>query len=146
MTQVCFFIKMRHDPEMNQYSWIYTGGCFKNNEPVNYEDLAPNQFRDFKNVQFEVRLDHREWEEIDLKGLQEEPGFGEVEQESEEEKQARLEREGESKANQIEDLTEKNSGMYKLYVFFLLITIFSFLGAVVSFAMLLVDMFKGDEE
>jgi hypothetical protein len=50
MTQVCMFIKMRHDPELNQYSWFYTGGCFKGGEPVNYEDLRPSETRNFKDV------------------------------------------------------------------------------------------------
>ena len=34
MTQACAPIKSRHDPETNQYSWLYTGGCYKENEPV----------------------------------------------------------------------------------------------------------------
>ena len=55
---------MRHDPELNQYSWFYTGGCFKGGKPVNYEELKPGEIKNFKDVQFEVRMDHREWDEI----------------------------------------------------------------------------------
>lgn len=59
MSQVCIMVKMRHDSEMNQYSWIYTGGCFAGGQPVNYEDVAPGEVKNFKDVQFEVRLDQR---------------------------------------------------------------------------------------
>jgi hypothetical protein len=64
MTQVCVLVKFRNDPEKNTYSWLYTGGCFKNNDPVNYEEIKPGDVRTFKDVQFEVRLDHRPWDQI----------------------------------------------------------------------------------
>lgn len=95
MTQVCVFIKMRHDPELNQYSWFYTGGCFKNGEPVNYEDLRPGEVKNFKDVQFEVRLDHREWDEIENSEsyTQEMDDVQDLEIESDHEKQVRLKKE-----------------------------------------------------
>jgi len=95
MTQVCIFIKMRHDPELNQYSWFYTSGCFKGGEPVNYEDLKAGETRYFKDVQFEVRLDHREWEEIanSEQFTQEMDEIKELEQETDHDKQVRLKKE-----------------------------------------------------
>jgi len=48
----------------NTYSWIYTGGCFKDNKPVIYEDATPYKKDDFKDIQFEVRLDHRSFQDI----------------------------------------------------------------------------------
>lgn len=50
MTQVCIFIKLKHDSELNQYSWVYTGGCFEGGKPVNYDDLRPGEIRTFKDV------------------------------------------------------------------------------------------------
>ena len=64
MTGVCVLVKFKHDYERNTYSWFYTGGCYKGNDPVNYEDVKPGEVRDFKEVRFEVRLDHRSFEEI----------------------------------------------------------------------------------
>ena len=66
MTQICVLIKFKHDTERNTYSWLYTGGCYKGNDPVNYEDAKPLETKNFKDVQFEVRLDHRSFEEITL--------------------------------------------------------------------------------
>ena len=83
---------MSHDADLNQYSWIYTGGCFAGGKPVQYDDVRPGEIRNFKDVQFEVRLDQRSWDDITLTG----EGFGDmsnsedVEQESDSEKEARL--------------------------------------------------------
>jgi len=43
MTQVCVLVKFKHDLERNTYSWLYTGGCFKGGDPVNYEDGRPGE-------------------------------------------------------------------------------------------------------
>ena len=64
MKQVCLLVKFAKDTTKNTYSWIYTGGCFKDNKPVWYVDAEPNVSHDFKDIQFEVRLDHRENNEI----------------------------------------------------------------------------------
>lgn len=61
MTQVCAMVKFRQDPETNTYSWLYTGGCYKDGDPVHYEDAEIGQSHSFKDVQFEVRMDHRDW-------------------------------------------------------------------------------------
>ena len=51
MKQVCILLKFSKDPEKNTYSWVYTGGCYKNNEPVWYEDAVPDGPKeDFKTV------------------------------------------------------------------------------------------------
>lgn len=62
MTQVCVLLKFRHDPETNTNSWFYSGGCYKGNDPVNYEDANRGDQKDFKDIQFEVRMDHRNFE------------------------------------------------------------------------------------
>jgi hypothetical protein len=69
MKQVCILVKFSRDAEKNTYSWIYTGGCYKDNQAVWYEDASPGDVEDFKNVQFEVRMDQRDFSEIseDLK-------------------------------------------------------------------------------
>ena len=76
MTQVCVLVKFKHDSERNTYSWLYTGGCFKGNDPVNYEDVRPGETKNFKDVQFEVRLDHRSFEEITMLPPEEEEDEG----------------------------------------------------------------------
>jgi hypothetical protein len=45
---------------------LYTGGCFKGGDPVNYDDVKPGDKKTFKDVQFEVRIDHREFSEITM--------------------------------------------------------------------------------
>ena len=55
-------LKFRHDPETNTNSWFYSGGCFKGGDPVNYEDARVGETKDFKDIQFEVRTDHRTFE------------------------------------------------------------------------------------
>lgn len=78
--------------------------------------------KNFKDVQFEVRLDHREWEEIQNS---EEFTQGDAEgkdglaAETEEEKSERLDKESEAKVTQIEDKSEENSGMYSIYQMFM---------------------------
>lgn len=52
MSAVCVLIKFKHDPDRNTYSWLYTGGCFKGGDPVNYEDVRPGETKNFKDVQF----------------------------------------------------------------------------------------------
>lgn len=64
MKQVCLLVKFTKDTTKNTYSWIYTGGCFKDNKPVLYQEAEPNVAQNFKDIQFEVRLDHRENNEI----------------------------------------------------------------------------------
>jgi hypothetical protein len=61
---VCILLKFVRDVEKNSYSWVYTGGCFKDNKPVLYEDADPGALIDFKDVQFEVRLDARDINEL----------------------------------------------------------------------------------
>ena len=60
MKQVCILVKFEKDVAKNTYSWVYTGGCFKNNEPVWYAWAEPDVKYNFHDIQFEVRQDHRE--------------------------------------------------------------------------------------
>jgi len=64
-------VKYERDPATNMYSWIYTGGCFKDNKPIHYEDVSPNDKVTFKDVQIEVRRDFRS-DDIDEEQLQQE--------------------------------------------------------------------------
>ena len=64
MKQICLLVKFEKDVAKNTYSWIYTGGCFEENKPVLYELASPGEFATFRDVQFEVRIDHRNSEEI----------------------------------------------------------------------------------
>ena len=64
MKQVCIMVKFSRDADKNTYSWVYTGGCYKDNKAVYYEDASPNDVENFKNVQFEVRHDQRDFSAI----------------------------------------------------------------------------------
>jgi hypothetical protein len=55
-------VKLQRDVEKNTYGWVYTGGCYKDNQPAWYEDASPYDSELFKDVQFEVRLDHRSFD------------------------------------------------------------------------------------
>ena len=56
--------KFSRDAEKNTYSWVYTGGCFRDNQAVWYEALAPYYSEKFLQIKFQVRLDHRDFDEI----------------------------------------------------------------------------------
>lgn len=133
MTQVCVLIKFKHDTERNTYSWLYTGGCFKGNDPVNYEDVRPGEHKDFKDVQFEVRIDHRSFEEITmLPGLDDDDDDGAnasnsmtpegtpPKKETEAERKIRMKREEWEKKS--EGLQDNSKGMYLFYQFFMFIS------------------------
>lgn len=66
MTGVCVLVKFKHDQDRNTYSWLYTGGCYKNGDPINYEDAKPDAVKTFKDVLFQVRVDHRDFGEITM--------------------------------------------------------------------------------
>lgn len=78
MRQVCILVRFERDIDRNSYSWVYTGGCYENNEPILYDQAYPNENHNFRDVQFEVRMDTRE---SDLEPLEEAP----VEEEEEDE-------------------------------------------------------------
>ena len=52
-------VKLLKDKEANSYSWVYTGGCYNNNETFWYEWAKPDNTYTFNDVQFDIRLDHR---------------------------------------------------------------------------------------
>lgn len=66
MSQVCSLIKFKHDSDRNTFSWYYTGGCYKGGDPVNYDDARPGESKDFKDIEFQVRLDHRNFDQISM--------------------------------------------------------------------------------
>lgn len=141
---------MRHDAELNQYSWFYTGGCFKGGNPVNYEELKPGELKNFKDVQFEVRLDHREWDQIPksdefTNDLDEKDG---LQAETDEEKEARLQKESDTKVTEIEEKSEDTGVMYTIYQCFMGVSIIFFILGLVSIGALIylfVNQKSGEE-
>lgn len=144
-------IKFKHDPERNTYSWLYTGGCFKGGDPVNYEDVKPGDHKDFKDVQFEVRLEHRSFEAVTLMpGLDDEDDDGANEtnsltpenkpppKESDAERKIRLKRE--EWENKAEDLQANSKGMYLFYQFFMFISGLSLFLAIVCVILLIYNV------
>jgi len=151
MTQVCVLIKFKHDTERNTYSWLYTGGCYKGNDPVNYEETAPGNKKDFKDVQFEVRLDHRSFEELTmLPGLDDDDDDGanannsmtpegqKPKEETAAERKIRLKRE--EYANKSEELQENSKGMYLFYQFFMFISGLSLFLAIICVCLLIFNV------
>jgi len=127
---------------------LYTGGCYKGNDPVNYEDVAPHETKYFKDVQFEVRLDHRSFEEITLPiNLDDEDDEGsnstnsltpegeKPKKETEAEKKIRLKKE--EWANKADGLADNTKGMYLFYRFFMFISGLSLFLAIVCVIMLI---------
>jgi hypothetical protein len=52
-------VKFERDAAKNTFSWVYTGGCYADNKAVIYTDASPGESYNFKDIQFEVRLDTR---------------------------------------------------------------------------------------
>ena len=77
---------------------MYTQGCFKGGEPVNYEQLKPGETKNFKDVQFEVRLDQRDWDDIAVEGSVLTEQLDDIEVESDQDKKIRLARINDNKA------------------------------------------------
>ena len=94
MKQACILVRFERDVDKNSYSWVYTGGCYANGEPILYEEAYPNENHNFRDVQFEVRMDTRE---SDLEPVEEEAPVEEDEEDEEGNKketpQARIRRE-----------------------------------------------------
>ena len=65
MKQICLLVKYVRDPTTNTYSYVYTGGCYKDNKPIWYDQASVGEKITFKDVQFEVRRDYRTGEEIE---------------------------------------------------------------------------------
>lgn len=90
MKQVCLLMKYVKNTETNSYAWVYTGGCFKDNKPVWYVDAIPGETYNFKDVQFEIREDQRDlenlsFENVDLANADEDAKSGTTEEENGEE-------------------------------------------------------------
>ena len=59
ISQICLLVKFKKDRETNTYQWIHTGGCFDGDKAVMYKDAQVGETQNFKEIQFEVRLDTR---------------------------------------------------------------------------------------
>merc|ERR1711920_377344 len=59
MKEVCLLVKFEKDISHNTYSWVYTGGCFKDNKPILYDWADTDVKFNFQEVKFQVRLDNR---------------------------------------------------------------------------------------
>lgn len=59
MKEVCLLVKFEKDISHNTYSWVYTGGCFKDNKPILYDWADTDVKYKFNEVKFQVRLDNR---------------------------------------------------------------------------------------
>jgi len=59
MKEVCLLVKFEKDISHNTYSWVYTGGCFKDNKPILYDWAETDVKYNFHDVKFQVRLDNR---------------------------------------------------------------------------------------
>jgi len=59
MKEVCLLVKFEKDISHNTYSWVYTGGCFKDNKPILYDWADTDVKYNFHSVKFQVRLDNR---------------------------------------------------------------------------------------
>ena len=159
MRQVCMLVKFTKDIEKNTYSWIYTGGCFAGNKPVWYEQADPNSSKNFKDIQFEVRLDHRENSEIanamkdddstnnDSDTLDDDDDDSSTTGKNSTEKPAaKIKREKENLLQQAENGDVKPTGLYIFYHIFKFIAGLALLLAVISIGLLIyfvVQMIKG---
>lgn len=151
MTQVCVLVKFKHDQERNTYSWYYTGGCYKGNDPVNYEDVRPGESKNFKDVQFEVRLDHRSFEELTMLPPEDDEDEGAnpnnsmtpegtpPKKESDAERKIRLKKEEmEKKGEEMAD--NNNGGMHVFYKFFMFVSGLSLFLAIICVCLLIYNV------
>ena len=52
MKEVCLLVKFEKDISHNTYSWVYTGGCFKDNKPILYDWADTDVKYNFHDVKF----------------------------------------------------------------------------------------------
>jgi len=50
LSQLCVLVKFDRDIEKNTYSWVTTGGCYKDGESVYYSTAYPNEKFNFRNT------------------------------------------------------------------------------------------------
>jgi hypothetical protein len=149
---VCVLVKFKHDQERNTYSWLYTGGCYKGNDPVNYEDARPGETRDFKDVQFEVRIDHRSFEQITLLPVSEDdeddganpnnsmtPDGTPPKKESDAERKIRLKKE------ELENVSEAQPSNF-FYKFFMFVSILCVFLSIISVCLLIFNVLQMAKE
>ena len=140
---------LKQDVNTNTYSWIYTGGCFKDNKPVIYEDATPNKKDDFKDIQFGVRLDHRSFQDInDAMTEQQDDGQEAFEDEEDsastnstsERPQEKIKRQKQELLNEAANGEVKPQGFYFFYRIFVFLGGLSFFLAIVSIGILIYTM------
>jgi len=161
-------MKYVKNSETNSYAWVYTGGCFKDNKPVWYVDAVPGETYNFKEVQFEVREDNRDlenlsFENIDSANADEDHMSGTTEEENGEEDdedtpeeaaekskkespKARISRERTDLLDKASKGEVKAQGFYLFYNIFMFISGLALFCAVVAFIALIViiaQMVKG---
>jgi len=146
LSQICMLVKFEKDVNTNAYSLISTGGCFKDNKPVIYEDAAPYKKDDFKDIQFEVRLDHRSFNEINDAMADEDTqeAFEDDDEyqatNSTERPQDKIKREKQELLAQAANGEVKPEGYYFFYRIFVFLGGLSFFLAVVSIGILIYTM------
>lgn len=141
-------VKFEKDVNTNTYSWIYTGGCFKDNKPVIYEDASPYKKDDFKDIQFEVRLDHRSFQDINDAMSEEDQEAQEAFDDDEEYQsnnsterpQDKIKREKQALMAQAANGEVKPQGFYFFYRIFVFLGGLSFFLAIVSIGILIYTM------
>jgi len=160
MKEVCLLMKYVKNSETNSYAWVYTGGCFKDNKPVWYVDAVPGETYNFKEVQFEVREDHRDldnlsFENIDLANADEDRKSGTTEEENgdqddedtpeeaaeklkKESPKARIARERQELVDKANKGEVQAEGFYLFYNMFMFISGLALFSAVVAFIALIV--------
>lgn len=143
-------MKYVKNSETNSYAWVYTGGCFKDNKPVWYVDAVPGETYNFRDVQFEIREDQRDLENLSFENVDianadedrksgttgEENGEEEDEDETPEEAAARLKRESPKTriTRERKELMDKASnGEVKAEGFYLFYNIFMFISGLALF-------------
>lgn len=153
-------MKYVKNSETNSYAWVYTGGCFKDNKPVWYVDAVPGETYNFKEVQFEVREDHRDldnlsFENIDLANADEDRKSGTTEEENgdqddedtpeeaaeklkKESPKARIARERQELVDKANKGEVQAEGFYLFYNIFMFISGLALFSAVVAFIALIV--------
>lgn len=50
LTAVCFELGLQIDADTGKESWIYKGGCFENDNPLQMERAIPGQIYQFEHI------------------------------------------------------------------------------------------------
>lgn len=97
--------KYERNQEKNTYSWVYTGGCFKDNKPALYVPASPYERISFQDTQFEVRQDFRNIE--DIKSSNSNSNLNQYSEDSDEETTEEFNDDEEKQQSSSENISEK---------------------------------------